>query len=239
MASEAQAKPVVTETVPKTWPGAFGVYPHSKLAVMTNLGTLIWLIVLSGVASLLPNLFASKNGEWNPLYAAMQVLSIVLSILLTGAMTYLMIQNIKKKKVDVNEALSAGVAKFVPLFVQCVVLAVLLMISLLLFVIPFFFVLPRVFLAPYYLFDRDLSPIDAIKASWEETAGHASKVWGIIGVNILIALLVATIIGIPLAIYFGVLYNAAEAVLYFWRKNHGHVATTGPTAPAGPILKKK
>jgi len=236
MEPTAQTKPVITETVPKTWPGAFGAYQHSKLAVKTNLGAYIWLLVISIVASFIPNLFAGKNGEMTPMYIAVQLLAAALSLILSAATVYLMIKNIKQQKVDVNEALSAGIAKFLPFLLLCIVLVVLLSISLLLLVVPFFLVLPRVYLAPYYLFDRDLSPMEAIKASWAETAGHVGKVWGIIGVNILIALLVVTIIGIPFAIYFGVLYSAADAVLYFWRKDHAAKAEPKAT---GPILKAK
>jgi hypothetical protein len=59
-----------------------------------------------------------------------------------------------------------------------------------------------------------MSPIEAIKASWAATEHHISKVYGIIGVNILIALISITIIGILATIYFAVMYIAAVPILY-------------------------
>jgi hypothetical protein len=56
--------------------------------------------------------------------------------------------------------------------------------------------------------------LDSIRASWDKTNGHVGKVYGIVGVNILMALLVITIIGIPVAIYLLVAYSAAFAYLY-------------------------
>ena len=233
--AQATTKPAVTETVPKVWPGAFGAYQHSKLAIQTNLGSFIGLIALTIVTSLIPSFFTNKDGDVNPLAIIMQLLSSALSILLSGAITYLMIKNVKREKTELNEALNAGVNKFVPFLLQCFLMGLILVVSLLFFIVPFFFVMPRLYLAPYYLFDRDLSAVDSLKASWEETKGHAGKVWGILGLNLLIALLVVTIVGIPFAIYFAVMYSAADAVLYFWRKDHAKAASK----QMGPILNAK
>jgi len=219
------------------WPGAFAAYKPSKEAVMTNLGTYVGLIALMIVAALIPNFFADKNNEFNPVYLVVQVLSYALSVLFTGAVTYLMIKNVRHQKADLNEALNAGVAKFAQMVVQTILITIIVFMSILLLIVPFFFVLPRVFLAPYYIFDRDMTAVDAIKASWEETRGHSTKVWGIIGVNVLIALIAVTIIGIPLAIYFAVLYSAAETLLYFWLKDRRPVSAN--TATSGPILSQK
>jgi hypothetical protein len=65
-----------------------------------------------------------------------------------------------------------------------------------------------------------MSPIEAIKASWDATEGHVGKVYGILGVNILILLPIITLIGVLATVYFGFMYYAATAVLYvFLTKN--------------------
>jgi membrane-anchored glycerophosphoryl diester phosphodiesterase (GDPDase) len=107
---------------------------------------------------------------------------------------------------------------------------VVLSLSLLLFVIPFFFVLPRLVLSPYYLVNQNLGPIAALKASWEKTKGHSGKVWGIIGVNILFVLLCVTIIGIPVALYLLFMYASASPVLYYWINRQ----STQPAVAAAP-----
>lgn len=62
--------------------------------------------------------------------------------------------------------------------------------------------------------------LDAYKASWAATRGHAMKVWGIAGVNCLMLLPVITIIGIPVSLYLLFMYSAANAVLYAYPLKH-------------------
>jgi uncharacterized membrane protein len=88
------------------------------------------------------------------------------------------------------------------------------MLSVALFVIPAFFIIPRVYLSIYFVIDKEMGPIEAVKSSWEATRGHVGKIYGILGVNILIILPIITLIGIIATVYFGFMYFAASAVLY-------------------------
>ena len=56
--------------------------------------------------------------------------------------------------------------------------------------------------------------MDALKASWNTTEGNVGKVYGIVGVYIVFSLLFITIIGIPFALYFFVMYAASTTVYY-------------------------
>ena len=74
--------------------------------------------------------------------------------------------------------------------------------------------LPRLTLVNYFLVDKGLEPMEAFKASWHATEGHAMQAWGIILANVAMALLMVTIVGIPFAFYFLFMYSAAFAVFY-------------------------
>ncbi len=100
------------------------------------------------------------------------------------------------------------------MFLLGIVSGLVLVASFIALIIPFFIVAPRIALSPYFLIDKNMGPIEALKASWAITQGHAGKVWGIIGANIAFALLILTLIGIPVAIYLLFMYSAALAVLY-------------------------
>ncbi|MEI9913406.1 MAG: hypothetical protein WDN66_00070 [Candidatus Saccharibacteria bacterium] len=78
------------------------------------------------------------------------------------------------------------------------VLYVVIIASLVFFIVPFFFVLPRVCLAPYFFIYGDLKVGEAIAASWHSTKGHSKSIYGILIINVALALLFITIIGIPL-----------------------------------------
>ncbi len=68
-------------------------------------------------------------------------------------------------------------------------------------------------LAQYFVVDKNLGPIDAMKASWEATNGHKSKIFllGLISVGILIIGCVACYIGMFVALP---LVSLAYAIVY-------------------------
>jgi len=59
-----------------------------------------------------------------------------------------------------------------------------------------------------------MSGTEALSRSWDMTKGHMGKIFGIIGVSILMLLPVITIVGIIATVILLVLYAAAMPVLY-------------------------
>lgn len=230
-------KDTVTEAVPSVWPGAFKVYAASKEAMMYNIKTVVWLIVLSFVVSIAANVvspnqfYATDTTVASTSSASGMLINIVsqlLSILLSAAMIYAIIAGVKRQKMSLNESLEAGLKKFLPIIGQSLLLGLIALGSILLFIVPVFFIMPRLALAQYYLLEGNMGVTDSITASWRATKGNVGKVWGIIGVNLLIALLCITIIGIPFAVYFGIMYSAAEVILYFWLKGRKATESSSP-----------
>lgn len=94
-------------------------------------------------------------------------------------------------------------------------------------------------LAQYFLIEGKLGIVDSLSASWNATKGNVGKVWGIFGVSLLFGLLFLTFIGIPFAIYFIVMYQAAFAVLYMYLKQSPTSTTAAvPSAPSDPTANK-
>jgi len=203
--SASQTTEEVVPGTPDTWQGAFGAYKYAKAATKVNLGTLIifWLFSL-----LLGSVVGLKYK------AAGDLLSLVVGSLATAGYTLAYIAGVRRQKLSFGTALKAAVPLWPKMIVLNVLVDVSLGVSFLLLIIPFFFVWPRLTLAQYFLVDQKLSILGAYKTSWHATKGHASKAWGIIGATFAMALLIVTIVGIPFAIYFLVMYSAAFAVLY-------------------------
>lgn len=208
--------------VPETWPGAFGAYKHSRDAVKRNLMTLIvlWLITI----------IVSGLTEWLKLGIAGQLISFIISSLLTVSLTYVYLAGVRGQQLPIGEAITKSWPLLLKMIGLIILVSLLLMGSLLLLIIPFFFVLPRVMLAEYFLVDKNMAIIDALKASWEASKGHAGKIWGIIGASIVMVLPALTIIGIPVAIYLILMYSAAYAVFY----EYLHKSPTAAASPAAP-----
>lgn len=202
----------VLASAPAEWPGAFGIYKYSKQAVLLNFSTLFFIWLASIVISVIVQ---PKHGILG------QIIELAAGTVVTAAMTLTFIASVRKKRLSLQEAVKTSLPFFVNVLVYTVLTCLIAVVSLVLLVVPFFIVMPRLVLTSYFLLDKNMNAVDALKASWAATEGHAGKVWGIFGANVAMFLLVFTIIGIPFAIYFLILYSAAIAVLY--EHLHKHV----------------
>ena len=216
-------EPAATVTNTGAWPGAFGIFKQSRDAVMLN----IWTVLGLGFAS-----FAVGFGlEYlaTALQAprvAGQVVGNLLSIWISVALITTYLASVRRKRISMDEALGGSLPLYINYFLLWIVLVVVLICSLLLFVVPFFFIYPRLVLAPYYLVDKKLGVMEALNVSWRESKDHLGKIWGIIGASLVFALLWFVLVGI----YFSIMYAAAFAILYLYVVR----PTAGPHAPAAP-----
>ena len=198
-------------SIPAAWPGAFGLYRYSKEVVKRNVWTIVGLYLASFVVSgFLLGMFDKDREHFGLINVLVQLISVIFST----AITVVLLRSIAGKKIAFGESLSEALPYYVNMLITTILLAITAVITLAALVVPFFLVVPRLVLAEYFVIDKNMNPIDALKASWNLTRGNVGKVWGIIGVNILMALLILTVIGIPFAIYLLLMYSAAYVVLY-------------------------
>lgn len=201
--------------VPHEWPGPFGLFKYSKEAVGFNVWTIIAILALSIAVSWLIGVIFGYDTQTNALSIGGQIVSLLVAPFFTICLVTALFAGIKRQKADFGDVLKAVELKlWLNVLIQTIVISVILTVSVLLLVVPFFFVFPRLILAPFILVDTKGSPIDAIKQSWELTKGNVGKVYGIVGAEIVFALIMITIIGIPIAIYLLVAYMAAAPLLY-------------------------
>jgi len=159
-----------------------------------------------------------------------QLVGVVISYILSAAVTYIYVCDVRRQQVVFLDS----TAKALPwLWLKYLGLVIwkgaIGLISLVLLIIPFFFIYPRLVLAEYYLVDQNTSILFALKASWRATEGQLGKIYGIFGAYVAMFLLAITIIGIPFAIYFIIMYSPAYALLYEFLK----------TAPAADLSKQR
>ena len=98
-------------------------------------------------------------------------------------------------------------ARYLALLVMIVSLTV---IGLVLFVVPGLFVVHRFFLAPYYLFDKNTSAIEAMRMSAQNAKRYSRSIWEMLAVYVVLAILSIIIIGYILFY----LYICAPAIRY-------------------------
>ena len=211
-----QAATASESRVPREWPGAFRIFTHSKEAVMANVGTLIWLYLIAIIFSLIPMIYKES--------LLIQILGYVGSAFVSAALVIVYVQGVRGQKISLSDVLNKSLPLIIPFIVLSILVMASIVLSIIALIIPFFFVLPRLMLAEYFLIDKRMGIIEAYKASWNATKGHSKKVWAIIGVNIVFVLLIIVLIGIVLLF----LYAAAMAVLYEYLNKS--VAASQPAA---------
>ena len=184
------------------WPGAFGIYKISKNLIMKN----VWLIIFINIINIIANTILGF------IVLVGNILGIILSIIFSGALIYVTLESVKGNKAGFGSAFSKGFSKIPSLIGAYLLIGLIAIISLILLIIPFFFIYPRIIFAPYYIIDKDLSAINAIKASWNDSKGNLGKFYGIVLVNLLFASAIIVLVGF----YFLIVYYLAMTILYMY-----------------------
>lgn len=162
------------------------------------------------------------------------VISFIVGAFMQATIIAMYFKVLKNEDFSLNSALLYGYRKMLKMTGLLLVMDVIIVASFVLLVIPFFFVLPRVYLAPYYFVFADCNVNQAIAASWHSTKGNSKKVYGILLLDIAFALLFLTIIGIPFAIYWGIINSGSFAFITLYLSQPKNKSKTNKS-----ILKAK
>ena len=206
-----QAAQALTSGVPEKWPGAFGAYKYSKRAVRQY----VWILVCAWLIGYTVIIVASVLFRHITILA--DIVNWLVSTLLSAFSITLWLAGVRDHEADQHTAWDRARQVMFPLLGLNILVGLALVGSFLAFIVPFFIVLPRLTLAPYYLVDKDMDVVEAFKTSWRESKGYSRHIWGIIAATFAMAALMVTIIGIPFSIYFLIMYGAATAVFYEYR----------------------
>jgi len=163
-------------------------------------------------------IFANVRGNAPASFGLVGVVLLIVALagaaLVTPAAYIASLQAARGHKPNAGEVFRAGrplVWRFVGL---SIVLGFIYILSILALIVPFFFMMKRYFLAPYYLIDRNLSIGDALKRS-AEAAKRPKAIWGVLGVTWLFsAPSFIPYIGRPISLALGLLYDNAPTVRY-------------------------
>lgn len=203
------------------WPGAFGMFKKSAAAVKRNvwivLGLDVVLLILSGIT----------NGNKEHPNPTLVLIGMLVSILFQVALVSVYLAGARDQEQSFGDAVKIGAKHYVNAFMATILTAFLLVLSFLALVVPFFFVLPRLQLVLYYVVDKNMGPMEAIKASWNNSKGHSLKIWGLIGVSILFAFLCIIIVGI----YLLFMYQAVFALAYLYVQSKQSSASPAANTP--------
>ena len=211
-------------SVEGNWPGAWGVYKYSRNAIRKSLSTYLLVVLGSyGIFYIIGLIAQLIFGKYYGL-AVYYLVALAVVFCVTIALMKIYISGVRGKRVELEEA-----TKYIPSFwLRMCLLQLLVWVTViggyLLLIVPGIIFQLRLSLATYYLVDKNMSVMEAYKASWEATKGNLGKIWGLVGVKVIFAILCIIIIGI----YFNIMYSTAFAELYEYLEKNKSTSTTNP-----------
>lgn len=196
------------------WPGTIESYKHVRPYVKPQLWNFVSIIGLSiGVALVVQIILLAIFGRGVADNILDEAIGIFSGALFLASGIHIFLKAFNNEELSLNDALVYGYHRMLKMVGLLIVMYVLLLVSFLLLVVPFLIVLPRLYLAPYFLIYNDSTVGEALAASWHLTRGHSYEIYGIILLEAVIALLAITIVGIPFAVYFGIINAGSFALM--------------------------
>jgi len=195
------------------FPGAFSLLRPSAQAMILNIWTFLALFTIALVYSIISNF--SENQTGSPVMMLLSLGSLVLNIMVAPAYVITQLQSAKEKEISFGDAVREGLPYVFRIFFLQLLTLVLVVIGLVLVIVPGLFAVQRLLLAPFYLVDKDLGIIEAMKASATDSKKYSGAVWGLIGASVAFALPVFTIILTPVSIVLLLAYICAPAIRYY------------------------
>lgn len=200
------------------WPGAFNIFSDSARAMKVNGWYILGLLIIGATLSaIFTSLFHTTDGDPNFIATLLTIFSNTIIGLMVVFLTF---AGVNSTKIDVSEAFEAIKELIVPGLILSALTWLIYAASIIALIVPFFFIMPRLILSLYIMVDQKKDAIESIKESWSLTRGQYGKVYGIIGVCLLLVICCLPIITIPFALYFMFMYSASFALLYIYLKNN-------------------
>lgn len=208
-------------TEPKQFLGAFELFKPSIAIIRRQIVGFIallgipYLLMVIGVILLMANSDSGKD------FGALAVAGIILAIIggLAGILTspgvaVLQIRGARGERTAPMAAYKEGLSRFWPWIGVNILQGLLFLGGFLLIIVPGFFAMRRYLLAPYYVIDRKMGVMDALRKSAADSITFKSPLWGLVGVTVLVGLVsgIKTLRSVSWII--SVLYSCAPAFRY-------------------------
>lgn len=162
----------------------------------------------------------NKNGAYIMLVGGLWLL------LAYPGLVYVLTQAVQGHTLSAGEAFRKGLRRVFPFVGMSLLTGICITLGFVAFIIPGLIIFRAFFLAPYYLIDQDMSPVQALKQSVRDSRPVSGWVWGVIGVTAAFSLIGNFLGYIP---FIGVILSTAISYIYLF----------GPALRYGEITGRK
>jgi hypothetical protein len=207
-----------SSTSHRAWGGAFAAYGKIWKQIQKNPTPALVLIGIYVAAHLLSTVFQDGKAYMDATrwpYEDISYLVLMLPMFVYG------LALADGKRVSVREIIHFKLKTYAFVLAAVLLYTLIVGVSLVLLVVPAIWTVALFFAAPYIVVDKKMGPVAALSESNRLTNGHKAKVWGLIGVSILLSIPVFVLayvpaVGVAANMAFSILSTGACAVLYRW-----------------------
>lgn len=201
---------------------AWDLFPASARVIGRNFWTLagLFAIPLGGFVLTIAALYILEKTHASASLGAivgllLAVGSIASLAIVLPAATLTLLKGARGERVEIQEMLNAARPLMWRYLAVSILLVTLCMLGIVALIIPYFIVLKFFVLAPYYVIDQNVSPIEAFRRSAADSKKYSSAMWGIVGILLCFDLVeFVPHVGTVASIVFALFYAAAPAVRY-------------------------
>lgn len=205
--------PPVPTSISSGYPGAFGLFKPSSQAIRLAFVPLLLIYVILFAIGIIVGLFS--GGNESIANALSSILNIVTQIITIPMFSFILVYAVRGTRKELRESFEYATQNIVRFLIANLLAGLAIIGGLILLIIPGILIAMKFSMVNYILVDNPkMSGTEALSKSWDMTKGQMGKIFGIIGVSLLMLIPVVTIIGIIATIILLVLYAAATTVLY-------------------------
>jgi hypothetical protein len=227
-------KPPADPAKTAEWPGGFAALRQSFEQIKKNPQPAYVVVAVFALLSLVA--FGAKSSLGSQ--GSSNVTGLANLIFLLALPTYAL-AIADRRPISVSQFFAFNFSKYLSLLGASILFFLIIVASVFLLVVPVVWTLPWFILFSYFIVERGIGPIDALKASKDLTKNHLGKVWGLFGATIVIGIVAGLLSLIPVvggaaegAVQ--VIATGALALLYRWLQQHGGLLAEG--TPVGGVV---
>lgn len=218
-----EQKAPVAQAQTQQFLGAFDLFKPSLAGILLNIKTFLTLIAV-GIAPFVlavPLFFISSAVDSEAVEIAVGIIGGLAAIaglallLMTGPGLFVtQLSSVRGHVIAPKTAFKQGLKHFWRFYGTTILQNIIFFVSLIALIVPYFFALRRYTLAQYYVIDKNMGVMEALRTSANDSITYKSPMWGLVGVLILLSIAGAIPYVSVVAIVPTVMYTLAPAVRY-------------------------
>lgn len=202
------------------WMGAFKVFEVSYQRIAENAAP-IWFFVGVFTAAHVVSMLIQGKSVYND--NSYQSYADAIMLLFVLPVTVYALARAHGKTQTISEFMQLNLKKLLFLLLTSLLTALVVVGSVLLFIVPVVWTVGWFLIAVYASVDQDKGPIQALKESKRISQDHKAKVWGVLGVSLLVSIagsIIALVpyVGVAAVAFASAWTTVASAHLYVWLK---------------------